>query len=83
MSQPEHEPDISIPQGNPSALKNLLRREWADRKAAIMDYLTPDSLQEIGQCNANVDNLLDHFPTGVHRDLGRQAVKALDERRVT
>ncbi len=71
MSNPygvEYQCDVEIPQGDPAALLNLLERERAAKRAALAGLMSPLVIAKVGQCDANLNGLLDHFPNGVHRD---------------
>lgn len=60
-------PDIAIPNNDQNEMDNSIRREWAAYKVMMIRNAI-DALQEAGQCMANVDGLLDHYPNGTPRD---------------
>lgn len=59
-------PDIAIPQNDKHEMGNAIMREWAAFKV-LMIRGAQDALVEAGQCMANVDDLLDHYPDGALR----------------
>jgi hypothetical protein len=59
-------PDIRIPVNNPRALQGLVTREFQSY-IVLKAYVTSETRAEMDQCEANMNNLLDHYPGGVRR----------------
>lgn len=59
-------PDIHIPKGNPRALQGLITREFQSF-VVLKAYESSGHQDEMNQCEANMNSLLDHYPGGVQR----------------
>ncbi len=60
-------PDIKIPRDDPPGLENLIRREWADLRYVRSLDREAMAKRDAGQCEVNIDALLDNYPLGVRR----------------
>lgn len=61
------DPDVAIPQGDVTDLRNAIIREWFDHRRLMM-VGSGDTYTEAQQCVANWDSLLDHYPMGLKRN---------------
>lgn len=65
----ETKPDIRVPRGDQPELENSITREFTARRTLLLRG-SFDTLSEARQCEANYNDLLDHWPDGVLRGLG-------------